>query len=71
MVSGNVFFWIWNPEHGLRNQESQEQLESGIQVRMTNNSESCIWNPEFTAWNPNFKLSWITLHGVKERESNT
>lgn len=68
MVSGNVFFWIWNPElcnpeQGLRKQESHEQLETGIQVRMTNNSESSIWNPESTTWNPYFKLSWITLHG--------
>ena len=24
------------------------------------------WNPESTAWNPNPRLSWITLHGVAQ-----
>ena len=46
---------LWNPEYSSRNLESNNRLESGIQVRLKKDSESSIWNPESTTRNPEFE----------------
>ena len=43
---------LWNLEYNSRSPESNQRLESRIQVPLT--LESSIWNPTFTAWNPEF-----------------
>ena len=44
---------LWNPLFNLRNPESRQLLQSGIQVPLTR-------NPKSTACNPESKTSWIT-----------
>ena len=50
---------LWNLEYNSRSPEYNQRLESRIQVPLT--LESSIWNPKFTAWNPEFPYK----HGAK------
>lgn len=43
---------LWNLEYNSGNPESNQRLESRIQVPLT--LESSIWNPKSKAWNPEF-----------------
>ena len=42
-------------EYSSRNPEFHSRMESEIHVALTKNLKSSTWNPEFTAWNLEFK----------------
>ena len=61
MESGILGFGIRNTAQGVRDPTNYWNPKFKFHRQKL---ESSTWNPKSTAWSPESRLSWISLHGV-------